>query len=114
MNEYLTVVIGAVCGALCYIAWDMYKENKRRNRLREGVTIDCDRKPMLASQGGIRTNGVQTSITLHPAINGRIVEIANYKPNPNGPDWTYEHFIVADGEPVEPAISTILLMKGIR
>jgi hypothetical protein len=111
-------IIGASVGAACWIAgnviWGFIEARKKdkHNRIRgELVSRDC-RTP--STDGAIRANGAQTAITLHSAINGRIIEIANYRSNPNGPDWTYEHFIVADGEPIEPAISTILLMKGIK
>jgi hypothetical protein len=106
--------VGAAFFVLVNFVWGAIEASKKdkRNRIRgELVSRDC-RTP--STDGAIHANGAQTAITLHSAINGRIIEIANYRSNPNGPDWTYEHFIVADGEPIEPAISTILLMKGIK
>ena len=48
------------------------------------------------------------------AINGRILEIATYKHNPHGPDWTSEYFLVREDELLSDAITMMLLAKNIK
>ena len=109
-------IIGAGIGAICWIAgnvmWEAIERHKK-GKQSSGICIGGT-AVRSAPSTGIHSNGPQTTITMYPAINGRIIEIGNYKPNMNGPEWTYEHFIVAEGEPLEPAISTIRLMKGMK
>ena len=101
--------------------WRRVRIRKARKLLSEndGITLEANpiwgNKPKALTEGkALNNNGPFANISIINAINGRIIEIGNYRPNPNGPDWTYEHFIIADGEPMEPAISTILLMKGMK
>lgn len=81
------------------------------------VAVTADPSPRLAKRAEplSRPHDVPTTtISILNAINGRVLEIGTYKHNPHGPDWTYEHFIVAEGESVETAMSAILLMKGMK
>ena len=75
----------------------------------------ADHAPRVTPTGSVLNfNGAYSNISVINAINGRIIQIGNYQPNNHGPEWTYEHFIVPEGEPLEPAIATILLMKGMK
>jgi hypothetical protein len=47
------------------------------------------------------------------AANGRILEMSTHKPNPHGPDWTSELFIVPDDQTLAECITTILTIKGL-
>jgi hypothetical protein len=94
-----------------------WREVRSRNRAKrnDGITLGWDEaKPRVSSTNSINTNGARTHLSVINAINGRVIEIGNYAPNPHGPDWNYEHYIIADGEPLEPAMATILLMKGMK
>ncbi len=53
-------------------------------------------------------------IGIMKAINGRILEVATYKHNPNGPDWTTEMFIVPEDQTVTQALTTLLVLKGLN
>ena len=48
------------------------------------------------------------------AMNGCILEIATYKPNPHGSDWTTEMFIVPEDQTLTQALTTLLVMKGLN
>ena len=113
MNDF---IVGASVGAVCWIAgsfmWGAIERHKK-DKQSSGICIGST-AVRSAPSTSIHSNGPQTTITMHTAINGRIIEIGNYKPNMHGPEWTYEHFVLAEGEPLEPAISTILLMKGMK
>jgi hypothetical protein len=47
------------------------------------------------------------------AANGRILEMATFKRNPHGPDWTSELFIVPEDQTLAECITTILTIKGL-
>lgn len=99
-----------------------WREVRRRKAAREaqksqGITLGWDGdnvRPRVDSTNSVNTTGARTHLSVINAINGRVIEIGNYAPNPHGPDWSYEHYIIADGEPLEPAMATILLMKGMK
>jgi hypothetical protein len=100
--------------------WHRARVRKARNLLsqHDGIAITCDSAygvPKAVVRGGaVNKDGGVHTLSIVNAINGRIIEIGSHRPNPHGPDWTFEHFIVPDGEPLEPAITTILLMKGMK
>lgn len=90
-------------------------EGPKQPRFADEIGITDSSAPTPPSGGAIRNaGGSQTSISVIPAINGRIIEIGNYRQNMHGPDWTYEHYIVPDGESLEGAMTAILLMKGMK
>lgn len=51
-------------------------------------------------------------INILRAMNGRILEVSTYKPNPHGPDWTSELFIVPEDQTLQQALTTLLTLKG--
>jgi hypothetical protein len=53
-------------------------------------------------------------VTLVKAMNGRLLEIGVYKPNPRGPDWTYELYVINDNETVADAIAKVLAIKSLE
>ena len=95
----------------------LVSERKERE-LREGVSVTLrdSSEPNMPPLGGALRNagGSQTSISIIPALNGRVIEIGNYRQNMHGPDWTYEHYVVPEGENLETAMSAILLIKGVK
>jgi hypothetical protein len=52
-------------------------------------------------------------IAVKNAINGKVLEISTYKPNPRGSDWTNELFVVPQGENLKDALTMLLLLKGL-
>ena len=58
-------------------------------------------------------------IGLVNGLNGRLLEVASPVLNKNSKhhlfsdDWTYEFFIVAEGQKVSDAIAMVILLKGI-
>lgn len=52
-------------------------------------------------------------IAVKNALNGKVLEISTYKPNPRGSDWTNELFVVAQGESLKDALTMLLLLKGL-
>jgi len=51
-------------------------------------------------------------ISLHHAMNGKILEIAT--PINTHHDWKYEHYIVTEGENLTDALAMLLIAKGIK
>lgn len=47
------------------------------------------------------------------AMNGKILEVATYKRNNHGPDWTSEYFIIDSATPLNEQIATVMVMKGL-
>jgi hypothetical protein len=56
----------------------------------------------------------QTSFTVLRAMNGRIIKVSSYKPNPRGPDWTHELHIVKDDEKIPDVIARIMAIKALE
>jgi len=48
------------------------------------------------------------------AMNGRVLEVATFKHNPHGPDWTTEMFIVPEDQTLTQALTTLLILKGLN
>jgi hypothetical protein len=46
------------------------------------------------------------------AMNGRIVRMGIYKPNPHGPDWTFKLYVMQDQQSVGDAVNLLLITKG--
>ena len=46
------------------------------------------------------------------AMNGKLLEVSTYKPNPRGPDWTTSYWIM-DERPLTEQLATVLIMKGL-
>ena len=61
--------------------------------------------PMLEPQGKLR-------VELIEAVNGRVLQIGKYTPNPHGPDWTFTLYVVGEGETLPDAIATCLVLHG--
>jgi hypothetical protein len=53
-------------------------------------------------------------VSLVPAVNGRLLEISTYAPNPHGSDWTHELYVVEEGEKLSVAIGKVMAMKGLE
>ena len=51
-------------------------------------------------------------VELVEAVNGRVLQIGKYKPNPHGPDWTFTLYVVGEGETLPDAIATCLVLHG--
>ena len=47
------------------------------------------------------------------AMNGKLLEVSTYKPNPRGPDWTTSYWIM-DERPLTEQLATVLIMKGLE
>ena len=56
--------------------------------------------------------GVQ--VELVSAVNGRILRVAKYTPNPHGPDWTHTLYVVPDDQTLPDAIATCLVLGGLN
>jgi hypothetical protein len=69
--------------------------------------------PILASQRTADSTPT-CRIGVMKAMNGRILEIATFKHNPHGPDWTTELFIVPEDQTLSEAITTVLVTKGLN
>lgn len=53
-------------------------------------------------------------LTFVKAMNGRMLEVGVYKPNPHGPDWKYELYIIDSDERVSDAVAKVLAIKALE
>ena len=58
-------------------------------------------------------NNTMLRIDIITALNGRVLQIGKFKPNPHGPDWTFELYLVPDDQSLADAISAVLAMRGL-
>ena len=67
----------------------------------------------ISSPSGPRVESeAKLRVELIEAVNGRVLQIGKYKPNPHGPDWTFTLYVVGEGEPLPDAIATCLVLHG--
>jgi len=52
-------------------------------------------------------------IAVRRAINGKVLEISTYNPNPRGSSWTTDLFVVPQDESLKDALTMLLLLKGL-
>ncbi len=55
----------------------------------------------------------QIRVSLRSARNGKILEVGTFKPNPRGPDWTYQYYIVPEGEDISQWVTTALVSQRL-
>lgn len=79
-----------------------------RNWLTSG-TIKADCAVNLASSGEL--DGTMR-FEIIEAMNGRIVRMGIYKPNPHGPDWTFKLYVMQDQQSVGDAVNLLLVTRG--
>lgn len=74
-----------------------------------------DDRPVMASANVLREApeaGAKVRFSLVEALNGRLIEVSTYRPNPHGPDWTTQLYIMREDESVGDAINTLMVLKG--
>lgn len=90
-----------------------------RNWIRGWLNADLVTNPARPIIGGgapehERNYQPSVRVSVLPAMNGRVLEVGVYKPNPRGPDWTFELFIVPENATLASAITTVLAMKAVE
>lgn len=71
--------------------------------------------PLVASESIRHSDSMPTfRVGVMKAMNGRVLEVSTYKPNPHGPDWTTEMFIVPEDQTLTQALTTLLILKGLN
>lgn len=54
------------------------------------------------------------TLSILPAMNGKVINIRTYQPQRNGPDWKSEFYIVPDGEKLTDAVTVLLMAKNLE
>lgn len=88
----------------------MSDEEREERRARRGISIGA----LLGHSDSDHSVDAKIRIGLVNAINGKLLEVSTYVPNPHGPDWTHEMYIVQEGEVLSDAIAKVMLMKGLQ
>lgn len=83
-----------------------------RGWLNADLHIDPPRA--IEAQGHERSSQPTVRVSVLHAMNGRLLEVGVYKPNPRGPDWTYDLFVVPENATLAAAITTVLAMKAVE
>ena len=85
-----------------------------RGWLNADLTVDAPTPTQPGLMKDEIAGGRSVRISIVPAMNGRVLEVGVYKPNPRGPDWTFELFIVPENATLAAAITTVLAMKAVE
>lgn len=93
-----------------FINW-LIKVLIRRQRRRNNLICE---EPKLASVSS-HDDDVQAKVNFGviKAMNGTAIRVGTFKPNPHGPDWTYELYLVGEQQSLAEAFTTILAIKAI-
>lgn len=87
-----------------FIVWAMGASEDNRVKLSNPIEV---------SSGGIETQA-KIRLGIIKAMNGNLIEVSTYKPNPHGPDWKNEVYIVREDESLGDAIKVILATKALE
>jgi hypothetical protein len=47
-------------------------------------------------------------------MNGKVLEVCTFKPNPHGPDWTTTYWILNEEQPLAEQLSIVMKLKGLE
>ena len=47
-------------------------------------------------------------------MNGRVLEVCSFKPNPHGPDWTTTYWILNEEQSLAEQLAVVMTMKGLE
>ena len=81
------------------------------------INMQYPEQPMLATSNRIEhvsEESAQLSFAVVKAVNGRIIKVSTYKPNPRGSDWIHELYIVKDDEKIPDVIARIMAIKALE
>lgn len=94
-----------------FINW-LIKVLIRRQRRHTELNCKDSPRPALASS---HDEDIQAKINFSviKAMNGTAIRVGTFKPNPHGPDWTYELYLVGEHQSLADAFTTILAIKAI-
>jgi hypothetical protein len=86
-----------------------------RNWLMSADSLGLEKTSDAQLSERVSGNGQSTyRLTLVKAMNGRMLEVGVYKPNPHGPDWKYELYIIDANERVSDAVAKVLAIKALE
>lgn len=75
-----------------------------RNWLSQSVSDAPQGAPALEED----PENVLSRLVISRAVNGYVIQIGKYKPNPHGPDWTFTSYVVPEGEDMTDAIKACI------
>jgi len=79
-----------------------------RNWLREDIEIS---KTMVSADD---PSNEPFSLSVSNAMNGKVIQIRTYQPNPRGSDWKHEFYLVPEGEKLTDAVAILLMAKNLE
>lgn len=82
--------------------------------IRNWLTYDGSKLAEVSTAPGLGEVRDNFSFSFMQAMNGMVIKVARYKPNPHGPDWTYELHIVKDDETIQDAVLRILAIYSLE
>ena len=86
-----------------------------RKWIRGWLSADLVNQPAaIEARAHERSSQPTVRVAVIQAMNGRVLEVGVYKPNPRGPDWTFELFIVPENATLAAAITTVLAIKAVE
>jgi len=71
-------------------------------------------RPLTVAEATQSQSAPSFRIGVVKAMNGRLLELSTFKPNPHGPDWSTELFIVPEDQNLGQAITMVLTLKGVN
>lgn len=54
------------------------------------------------------------TLSVMNALNGKVIQVRTYQPNPRGSDWKNEYYIVPEGDKLTEAVALLLMAKNLE
>jgi hypothetical protein len=85
------------------------------NALSENTPRRPDFAEVISGKSNQQVNGdAYIQVALRKAVNGTILEVGTFKPNPRGPDWTYAHYVMMEGDDLSHAVAALLVKQRLE
>ena len=89
--------------------WLFKEEIEKQKRVREELY-----SPALATaEEAVAKPSPKIRIGTIEVMNGKLLEVASYKPSNHGPDWKTEYYILEEGRPLAEQIAVVMTMRGM-
>lgn len=86
--------------------WELTRSQIKGRAINEAIGVDREESELDAAP--------KVRVSLLPALNGRILQVASVVKNQHGQHWQNDLFIVAESQKLSEAIALVMTMKGLE